>query len=106
MVDKHTRESLLDNTDTSITSEKVIQAKRKIIDDCGTPLVLQCDNGPEFISHALNEFAVGQRGIRCILPGQRWRNGYVESFNSRMRDECLNMNSFAHIYEAHAIISD
>ncbi len=57
MVDEHTRESLLDITDTSITSEKVIQAMQKIIDDRGAPLVIRCDNGPEFISQALNEFA-------------------------------------------------
>ena len=106
MVDEHTRESILDITDRSITSEKVIDYVKKIIAQRGAPLVLRCDNGPEFISHALNEFAVGQLGIHYIPPGQPWRNGYVESFNSRVRDECLNMNSFDHIYEARAIISD
>jgi putative transposase len=106
MVDEHTRESILDITDRSITSEKVIDYVKKIIAQRGAPLVLRCDNGPEFISHALNEFAVGQLGIDYIPPGQPWRNGYVESFNSRVRDECLNMNSFDHIYEARAIISD
>lgn len=68
--------------------------------------MLRCDNGSEFISHAFNEFALGQPGIHYIPPGQLWRNGYVESFNSRVRDECLNMNSFDHIYEARVIISN
>jgi len=54
--------------------------------------VLRCDNGPEFIAIALGEFAENILGIHYIPPGQPWRNGYVESFNSRVRDECLNMN--------------
>jgi putative transposase len=105
-VDEHTRESILDITDRSITSEKVIDYVKKIIAQRGAPLVLRCEYGPEFISHALKEFAVGQLVIHYIPPGQPWRNGHVESFNSRVRDECLNMNSFDHIYKARAIISD
>ena len=73
---------------------------------CGDPIVLRFDNGLEFISHALNEFAVSQFGIHYIPLGQPWRNGYVESFNRRVRNECLNINSLDHIYEAHAITSD
>jgi len=106
MVDEHTRESLLDITDRSITSEKVIDHVKKIIAQRGAPLVLRCDNGPEFISQALNDFAAGKLGIHYIPPGQPWRNGFVESFNNRVRDECLNMNSFDHLYEARAIITD
>jgi putative transposase len=106
MVDEHTRESLLYITDRSITSEKVIDYVKKIITQRGAPLVLRCDNGPEFISHALNEFAVSKLGIHYIPPGQPWRNGFVESFNNRVRDECLNMNSFDHIFEARTIITD
>lgn len=45
-------------------------------------------------------------GIHYIPPGQPGRNGYMESVNSRVRDECLNMNSSDHIYEARAIITD
>jgi putative transposase len=106
MVNEHTRESLLDITDRSITAEKVIDYMKKIIAKRGLPKVLRCDNGPEFISHALGKFAEEKLGIHYIPPGQPWRNGYVESFNSRVRDECLNMNSFDHIYEARAIITD
>jgi len=106
MVDEHTRESLLDITDRSITSEKVIEYLKKIIAERGAPLVLRCDNGPEFIAIALGEFAENILGIHYLPPGQPWRNGYVESFNSRVRDECLNMNSCDHIYEARAIITD
>lgn len=65
IVDEHTRESLLDITDTSITSEKVIQAMQKVITDRVSPLVIRCDYGPEFISQALNEFA-SQKSINYI----------------------------------------
>lgn len=77
LVDEHTRESIPDITDRSIMSEKVIAYVKKTIAQRGAHLVLRCDNGPEFISHALNEFAVGQLGIYYIPPGQPWRNGYV-----------------------------
>ncbi len=106
MVDEHTRESLLDITDRSITSEKVIEYLKKIIAERGLPDVLRCDNGPEFISKVLKKFAEEKLGIHYIPPGQPWRNGFIESFNNRVRDECLNMNSFDHIYEARAIITD
>ena len=106
MVDEHTRESLLDITDNSITSKKVIEHVKKIIAQRAAPLVLRCDNGPEFISQALGKFADGKLGIHYIPPGQPWRNGFIESFNNRVRDECLNMNSFDHLYEARAIITD
>ncbi len=106
MVDEHTRESLLDITDRSITSEKVIEYLKKIIAERGLPDVLRCDNGPEFISKVLKKFAEEKLGIHYIPPGQPWCNGFIESFNNRVRDECLNMNSFDHIYEARTIITD
>jgi putative transposase len=59
IVDEHTRESILDITDRSITSEKVIEYVKKIVAQRGASMVRRCDNGPEFISRALNEFAVG-----------------------------------------------
>ncbi len=70
MVDEHTCASLLDITDKSITSEKVIDHVEKIIAQRGAPLVLRCDNGPEFISQAPNKFADGKLGIHYISPGQ------------------------------------
>jgi putative transposase len=106
MVDEHTRESHARITDRSITGEKVIEYLNKTTAQREAPLVLRCDNGPEFISIALGELAHDQPGNHYIPPGQPWRNGYVESFNNRVRDECLNMNSFDHVYEARAIITN
>jgi Integrase core domain len=58
------------------------------------PAVLRCDNGPELACAAMADWAHGHLGLHFIPPGEPWRNGYVESFNSRIRDECLNINSF------------
>jgi putative transposase len=49
----------------------------------------------------------GERvGLHFIPPGQPWRNGYIESFNSRVRDECLNINMFWSLVQARVVISD
>ncbi|MCW4352588.1 IS3 family transposase [Hoyosella sp. YIM 151337] len=107
MVDEHTRESLLNIVDRSITADDLIVALTAVIARRGTaPTVLRCDNGPELISRALNNFCEGRIGIDYIPPGSPWRNGYIESFNNRLRDECLNLNVFRSILEARVVISD
>jgi len=88
MVDGHTRESLLGINDHSITSEEVINHVRKLFAQRGARPVLRCDNGPGFLSQALNEFAHGQLGIHYVAPSQPWRNGIIESFNNCVREEC------------------
>ena len=72
----------------------------------GPPQVLRCDNGPEFISEALRTFCEDRLGIGYVPPGQPWKNGYIESFNNRVRDECLNMNEFHSLLEARVVIED
>ena len=72
----------------------------------GAPAVLRSDNGPEFISEAMADWAGTRTGLSYIPPGSPWRNGYVESFNSRIRDECLNINSFYSLLHAQVIIGD
>jgi transposase InsO family protein len=68
--------------------------------------VLRCDNGPELACSAMADWAEGQVGLHFIPPGEPWRNGYVESFNSRIRDECLNINSFWSLAQARVVIGD
>lgn len=69
MADEYTRESLLDITDRPITSEKVINYLEEIIAEREALLALRCDNGPEFISIALGEFAEEKIGIQDTIPG-------------------------------------
>ena len=70
------------------------------------PAVLRCDNGPELACQAVADWAGGRVGLSFIPPGEPWRNGYVESFNSRIRDECLNINIFWSLAQARVVISD
>ena len=85
MVDEHTRESLLDLTDRSITGEDLVRALKLVIAVRGLPVLIRCDNGPELISNALREFCEELIGIRYIPPGEPWRNGFIASVNNRVR---------------------
>jgi len=73
----------------------------------GYPAAVRTDNGPEFTSRAFIAWAQG-RGIRHILiePGRPMQNGYIESFNGRFRDECLNEHWFETLQQARAVITD
>ena len=59
--------------------------------DRGYPAVVRCDNGPELACTAMADWAGERVGLAFIPPGEPWRNGYIESFNGRLRDECLNI---------------
>jgi putative transposase len=72
----------------------------------GYPAVLRCDNGPELACQAMADWAAGRTGLWFIPPGQPWRNGYIESFNGRLRDECLNINLFWSLTHAQVVIGD
>ncbi len=72
----------------------------------GPPLMLRYDNCPEFISQALKDFCENRIGITYIPPDEPWKNGYIESFNNRIRDECLNINQFHSLLEANVVIGD
>jgi len=68
--------------------------------------VLRCDNGPELACGAIADWAASRFGLHFTPPGQPWRNGWVESFNSKLRDECLNITSFWSLDHARVVISD
>ena len=93
IVDEHTRECLGGLVERSITGEHLIDELDRLAAERGYPAVLRCDNGPELACTAMADWADEQVGLHFIPPGEPWRNGYVESFNGRLRDECLNINS-------------
>ena len=71
----------------------------------GAPRFLRSDNGPEFIAQALRSWlAEHQTTTLYIDPGCPWQNGFGESFNGTVRDECLNMYSFVSVAEARVIL--
>lgn len=76
-----------------------------VADRCA-PAVLRSDNGPEFINEAMADWAGTRTGLYYIPPGSPWCNGYVESFNSRIPDECLKINSFYSLMHAQVVIGD
>jgi transposase InsO family protein len=105
-VDEHTRESLLDIVARSITGEDLVAALTRLIAVRGRPVAIRADNGPELACDALREFCEDQIHIRYIPPGEPWRNGFIESFNNRLRQECLNMNQWLTLLHAKVAISD
>jgi transposase InsO family protein len=92
---------------TRITGDHLTEELDRVAAQRGTyPAILRCDNGPELACSAMVDWAEGNVGLHFIPPGEPWRNGYIESFNSRLRDECLNINSFWSLAHARAVISD
>jgi putative transposase len=90
IVDDYTRECLAIEVDTSLPSARVIRVLDKLVWQYGLPESLRVDNGPEFISVAMDRWAF-QHGVRLdfIQPGKPTQNAHVESFNGHFRDECL-----------------
>lgn len=105
IVDDYTREALAIEVDTSLGGLRVVRVLEELRARRGLPLKIRSDNGPEFVSRVLDQWAYAN-GIRWhyIQPGRPMENGYVESFNGRLRDECLNENWFGDLNEARRTI--
>lgn len=106
MVDEHTRGSLLHVVERSITGEELVAELGRVFAVRGAPRGLRCDNGPEMIPEALQRFCADRVGIAYIPPGTPWNNGYIESFNRRLRTECLNRNHWTFLLGARVVIGD
>ena len=105
IVDEYTRECLAIDVSGSIRSPRVIEQLTRLVSVHGAPRYLRCDNGPEFVSKAILEWIINA-GINTahIDPGKPWQNGTDESFNGKLRDECLSMEWFRSREEAKVII--
>ena len=101
IVDQFTRECLTLHGDTALSGEKVAATLDKIVADRGTPKSITVDNGTEFASKAMDLWAYSN-GVHLdfIRPGRPVENGYIESFNGRLRDECLNVEVFFSLADA------
>ena len=101
VVDDFSRECPLIEVDTSLGGYRVARALDQLIAQRGKPQVITVDNGPEFAGKALDAWAFGH-GIKLnfIRPGKPVENCYIESFNGRLRDECLNQSWFTSLFEA------
>ncbi len=91
--------------DTSLNGHSVLGALNELIEERGEPETILSDNGTEFTSNKVIRWQK-ERGIRWeyIEPGKPYQNGNIESFNGKLRDECLNENWFTSLSEAKKII--
>jgi putative transposase len=104
IVDQFTRECVGLEADRSMSGAKVVDALHRAMGERGdTPDSITVDNGSEFSGRALEAWAIGCGVQLCFIrPGRPVENGFIESFNGRLRDECLNVNWFVSLEDARA----
>ncbi len=101
VMDEFTREGLAIEVASSIPAHRVISVLERLFTAHGAPTYIRSDNGPEFIALALQLWLAGQHVTTLYIdPGCPWQNGYGESFNGTVRDECLNLYVFYSVTEA------
>jgi putative transposase len=105
VVDAFTREALAIEVDQGIKGEQVVAVLARLTLARGAPATIKVDNGPEFISKVLDRWAY-EHGVTLDFsrPGKPTDNALVESFNGRLRDECLNANWFLSLTDARSKI--
>ena len=96
MLNEFTRESLEIRVERSISSAKVIDSLEWLVLVRGLPTHLRSDNGLAFVALALQN-CLGEKGCQTIYirPGSPWENPHIESFDWKLREECLNRHAFA-----------
>lgn len=105
VVDTYSRECLAIETDTSLSGERVVRVLRQLTQTHGLPERIVMDNGPEFTSRALWMWSrETEVALAFIQPGRPMQNGHCESFNGKLRDECLSQNYFTSLADARQII--
>ena len=105
LMDGYTREALWLEMDTSLPGLRVAQVLERVAQERGLPETIQVDNGPEFISRVVDQWAYTNGvALHFIDPGKPVQNAFIESFNGKFRDECLNQNWFTSLEDARQII--
>lgn len=105
IVDDCTREALAAVVDRSMSGRRMTRELDELLQRRGKPDVIVSDNGTEMTSHAVLAWCQDTGvGWHYIAPGKPMQNAFVESFNGRLRDECLNENLFGNLAEARRII--
>ncbi len=105
VVDNFTKESPVIEVDTSIGGQRLVRTMNEVALFRPLPKTIRVDNGPEFLSRAFDQWAY-EKGIKIhyIQPGKPTQNAFIESFNGKLRDECLNENWFISLNHAKKII--
>ena len=104
LVDNHSRESLTIEVGHRLTGDDVVRVLEHVTAERGKPQSIRVDNGPEFVSKSLDMWAYFN-GVKLDFsrPGKPTDNALIESFNGRLRDECLNQHWFLSLDEARAV---
>jgi putative transposase len=105
IVDDFSRECLGTVVDTSLSGGRVVRELDRLTLERSTPKVIVSDNGTELTSMAVLRWATDRVGWHYIQPGKPVQNAFIESFNSKLRDECLNEHVFTSLAEAREIIA-
>lgn len=107
LVDEYSRFCIALEAKRSFTADYVLEVLGRAVVTYGIPGSIRSDNGSEFASHKVRDW-LADTGIRIqyIAPASPWENAYVESFNGRLRDECLNRELFGSLLEAQVILGD
>ena len=106
VIDEFTREGLAIEVATSLPSQRVLTILERLVATHSAPEFIRSDNGPEFIALVIRGWlAQHQTRTLYIDPGCPWQNGYGESFNGTVRDECLNMHVFHAVAEARVMLA-
>lgn len=107
LIDEYTRECLAILVDRRITSQNVIDQLFYLFILRGTPEYIRSDNGPEFTAKAVRNWLKNLEVVTLFIePGSPWENGYIESFNGKLRDELLNREIFTTLTEAGILIEE
>ena len=106
VVDEYTRECLTIRVERRMTANDVLWVLADLFLEYGIPEHIRSDNGPEFVAKAVREW-LAELGVTTLFiePGSPWENGYIESFNSKLRDELLNGELFYTLQEAQILIA-
>ena len=107
IIDDYSRECPAIEVDTSLGGRRVVSVLERLAETRGLPEVITTDNGPEFAGRAPDEWAY-RKGVKLnfIRPGKPVENAFAESFNGKLRDECLNTNWFMNLKHARDVIED
>jgi len=107
ILDEYTRECLSIRVARRITAQDVIYELGDLFLDTGIPEHIRSDNGPEFTARAIRQW-LRDLGVKTLYiePGSPWENGYIESFNGKLRDELLNGEIFTTLFEAQVLIEN
>ena len=105
VLDEYSRECLAIEVDRKLNSANVIEVLSRLFVERGIPQYLRSDNGPEFIARRVR-FWLKRQGVDTLFiePGSPWENGYIESFNGKLRNELLDREIFDTLYESQILI--